>query len=112
MTFRRSDMNISASQSPLGTKQILILAAVRHLQPTDLGTIIETLNQPRHVVINALYDDYNYGTPRLIGKGFVSLDSGKQGTIRLTETGRAAVADVALIREGRAVWVGRWEAVA
>ncbi len=101
-------MNISVSQSPLGTKQLLILAAVRHLQPTNPRRVQVLLGKAGGVN-NQIYGFAGYDS--LMGT-YLTNHGGVANTLQLTEAGRAAVADIALIWEAGAVRVGRWEAVA
>ena len=92
----------------MNTKQLLILAAVRHLQPTNTRRVQELLGKCGGVNIHVYgLDRYD----RLLGI-YLTNHGGVANTLQLTEAGRAAIRDIALIREGETVWAGRVELVA
>ena len=92
----------------MNTKQLLILAAVRHLQPTNTRHAQAFLGKCGGVNIHVYGLD---GYDSLLGI-YLTNHGGVANTLQLTEAGRAAIRDIALIREGETVWAGRVELVA
>ena len=92
----------------MNTKQLLILAAVRHLQPTNPRRVQALLGKAGGVN-NQIYGFAGYDS--MLGI-YLSNNGGVHNNLQLTDAGRAATADIALIWEGGAVRVGRVELVA
>lgn len=84
--------------------QILVLCAIRHLEPTTYRAIGALLHRERYWLHTYLEGRYKlFGT--FVDKG----PALKNSTIRLTETGREAIKDMALIIEGWETRVGQVE---
>ena len=90
----------------LTPNKLLILAAVRHLQPCGLRQIADFLNKPTSTIV-----DYVCGQKTcfssLIDQGYIAHISGKHGAFRLTEAGKQEIRDICLICEAGRYSVGQ-----
>lgn len=93
-----------AREMEVTPKQLLILVAVRSLQPTGFRQVARFLNRP-----SAAIRTYIYSSNGLIKRGYLTNTIRKVGTLHLSKLGELAVRNMALIRENGIVSLGEVE---
>lgn len=89
----------------LTPNKLLILAAIRHLQPCQIKQLAGLLSKPKNTIWSYLYGQPSC-YPGLIERGYIVHTPRTRGTFHLTEAGEQAIRDVCLIKENGRYSVG------
>lgn len=99
---------------PLTPGKLLVLAAIRHLQPCGPKQLADFLGKPGSTISNEIYGSKANHTTRLYRySGLIETGHVAQAhppvqsiPLRLTEAGEEAIRDICLIKEGGRYSVG------
>lgn len=90
----------------LTANKLLILAAIRHLQPCQVKQVASLLSKPKNTIWSYLYGQPGC-YPGLTERGYVKHTLRTRRTFCLTEAGAQAIRDICLIKENGRYSVGK-----